>query len=63
MIPVWIQNAYDNQTPSRDSKEVVFFCAECGCEITEGEKIHIIGKNVYCDDCHREDVAERESEE
>ena len=59
MIPVWIQNAYDNQTPSRDSKEVICFCAECGCEIYEGERIHIIGDKVYCDDCHREDVAER----
>ena len=63
MIPVWIQNAYDNQMPSRDSKEVVFSCAECGCEIYEGETIHFIGRKVYCDDCHREDIAEREIEE
>ena len=63
MIPVRIQDAYDNQMPSRDSKEVICFCAECGCEIYEGETIHIIGRKVYCDDCHREDVAEREIEE
>ena len=59
MIPKRIQDEYDNQMPSRDDKEVVRFCAECGCEIYEGERIHIIGHKVYCDDCHREDVAER----
>lgn len=61
MIPVWIEDLYGNMLP--DEKTVICFCAECGCEITEGEKIHIIGKNVYCDDCHREDIAEREIEE
>lgn len=44
-------------------KKTLYQCYFCGGEIYEGETIHIIGHKVYCDDCHREDVAEREIEE